>query len=317
MGETVLRQLASERKKMMAQPTTLLGIDWGSSNRRAYILSEQGDLLRQHEDDAGILNVKEGFEASLTALLEALDLGGADIILSGMVGSRNGWKEAPYLSVDHPLSQLGDALMTIDTRIPGTRVRVVPGYRYVDPHGLPDVMRGEEAQVLGALELSAADGWFLLPGTHSKWVRVDQGRIAEFMTFMTGELYALMSQHGTLSKVISSHDAVQESFADGLRAARQGTFTHTAFCCRAMVVTDMMPAAHAASYLSGLLIGTELFEIVKKAGDAMSAPVQVVGSPALTSRYLSALELLGIPARAWQPDGVYLAALRALFNIPR
>ena len=302
---------------MTAQSRTLLGIDWGSSNRRAYVLGAQGELIRQHEDDAGILNVKDGFEASLGTLLEALEIDSADIVMSGMVGSRNGWKEAPYLSVEHPLSRLGEAMMEIETAIPGVRVRVVPGFRYIDAHGLPDVMRGEETQVLGTLELSDAGGWFLLPGTHSKWAHVNDGRITEFMTFMTGELYAILSQHGTLAKVITSQDAVQEAFADGLRAARAGGFTHTAFCCRALVVTDMMPPAHSASYLSGLLIGTELFEIVKKAGDAMSAPVQVVGSPALTSRYLSALELLGIPARAWQPDGVYLAALRALFNTPR
>jgi 2-dehydro-3-deoxygalactonokinase len=300
---------------MTGQSATLLGIDWGTSNRRAYVLDERAALKRQHEDAAGILNVKEGFDASLRALLDALEIERADVIMSGMVGSRNGWKEAPYLSVDHPLSRLSEALMPVETSIPGTRVRVVPGYRYIDPHGLPDVMRGEEVQVLGALELSASGGWFLLPGTHSKWVHVNEGRITEFMTFMTGELYALMSQHGTLSKVISSQDPVQEAFAAGLRAARQGGFTHTAFCCRAMVVTDVMPASHAASYLSGLLIGTELFEIVKKAGDAISAPVQVIGSAALSSRYLSALELLGIPARAWQPDGVYLGALGALFNI--
>ncbi|WP_420475035.1 2-dehydro-3-deoxygalactonokinase [Noviherbaspirillum sp. ST9] len=302
---------------MTGQSTTLLGIDWGTSNRRAYVLDERGGLIRQHEDGCGILNVSEGFDASLRALLDALEIDRADVIMSGMVGSRNGWQEAPYLAVDHPLVRLADAMMTVKASIPGTRVRVVPGYRYIDPHGLPDVMRGEEVQVLGALELGAAGSWFLLPGTHSKWVHIDNGRITEFMTFMTGELYALMSQHGTLSKVISSQDAVQDAFAAGLRAARQGGFTHTAFCCRAMVVTDAMPASHAASYLSGLLIGTELFEIVKKAGDAISAPVQVIGSPALSSRYLSALELLGIPARAWQPDGVYLAALGALFNIRR
>lgn len=302
---------------MTGQATTLLGIDWGTSNRRAYVLDERCGLIRQHEDDCGILNVKEGFEASLRTLLEALEINRGDVVMSGMVGSRNGWKEAQYLPVEHPLSRLSEALMTVPVSIPGTRVRIVPGYRYIDPHGLPDVMRGEEVQVLGALALGASGGWFLLPGTHSKWVHVDNGRITDFMTFMTGELYALMSQHGTLSKVITSQEAVQEAFADGLRAARQGGFTHTAFCCRALVVADMMPASHAASYLSGLLIGTELFEIVKKAGDAMSAPVQVIGSPALTSRYLTALELLGIPARAWQPDGVYVAALGAFFNCCR
>jgi len=302
---------------MTAQTTTLLGIDWGTSNRRAYVLDPQGGLVRQHQDDVGILQVHEGFEQSLKALMEALELESADVIMSGMVGSRSGWKEVPYLSTEHPLSRLGDALMPVETNIPGTRVRIVPGYRYIDPHGLPDVMRGEETQVLGALESGATGGWFLLPGTHSKWAHADSGRMSEFMTFMTGELYALMSQHGTLAKVISSQEPVQEAFAAGLRAARQGGFTHTAFCCRAMVVTDMMPGGHAASYLSGLLIGTELFEIVKKAGEAMSAPVQVIGSVALSARYLSALELLGIPARAWQPDSVYLAALRAMFNLSR
>lgn len=302
---------------MTAQSSTFLGIDWGTSNRRAYVIGPQGDLIRKHEDDLGILHVKGGFEDSLKTLIEALEIEHADVIMSGMVGSRNGWREAPYLPVEHPLSRLGEAMMSVDAGIPGTRVRIVPGYGYVDPHGLPDVMRGEETQILGALELSATGGWFLLPGTHSKWVHVESGRMTEFMTFMTGELYALMSQYGTLAKSMSGQESVPEPFADGLRAARQGTFTHTAFCCRAMVVTDRMPAAHAASFLSGLLIGTEVFEIVRKAGDAMSAPILVIGSPALSSRYLSALELLGIPARAWQPDGVYVAALRALFNLPR
>lgn len=301
---------------MTAHATSLIGIDWGTSNRRAYVISQAGALLRKHEDEYGILHVHGSFEDSLATLLEALEVGPADVVMSGMVGSRNGWKEAPYAEIDLPLTGLAAAMMDIGTSIPGTRVRVVPGYRYTDPTGLPDVMRGEEVQVLGARQLSGSDGWFLLPGTHSKWVRVEGDRIAEFMTFMTGELYALLSQHGTLSKIVASEESVPEAFADGLRAARHGTFTHTAFCCRARVVTDMMPASHSASYLSGLLIGTELFDIVRKAGGTMSAPVQVVGSPALSARYLSALELIGIPARAWQPDSVYVTALHSLFQLP-
>ena len=301
---------------MTQQATTLMGIDWGTSNRRAYLLDEQGGLVRQHDDHEGILHVAGDFEGSLKNLLDALEIERADIVMSGMVGSRNGWREAPYLSTDRPVAQLAQAMTEIGTSIPGVRVRVVPGYRYVDPHGLPDVMRGEETQVFGALALGAPDGWFLLPGTHSKWVRVEAGRIAEFSTFMTGELYALMSEHGTLSKVMGARESVPEAFAAGLEAARHGGFTHTAFCCRALVVADMMPAAHTASYLSGLLIGTEMHEVLRRGAGAMTSPVQVVGSAALSSRYLSALELLGVPARAWQPDGVYVAALRALFNLP-
>lgn len=308
---------------MTAQDTTLLGIDWGTSNRRSYVLDGRGELLRQHDDDAGILNVNGDFAGSLRELLRTLGLQRADIVMSGMVGSRNGWREAPYLSVDRPLTTLHDNLMPIETGIDGVRCRVAPGYKYIDPNGIPDVMRGEEAQLLGALSLSGGDaadkgGWYLLPGTHSKWARVEQGRIMEFLTFMTGEFYALFSQHGTLSKVISGKDESHpDAFAAGVRAAGQGSFPHTAFGCRALVVTDMMPPEHTASYLSGLLIGTEIHDILQRTTSLPGMPVQVVGSPGLSARYHNALELLGIASRAWQPDKVYLAALKALFNLPR
>lgn len=301
----------------MIEPAPFVGIDWGTSNRRAYVLNGQGELVRQHEDEAGILHVADDFEGSLKNLLRILDIGGADVVMSGMIGSRNGWRQVPYLPVEQPLANLSQALTEIDSAIPDVRCRIVPGYRFIDTHGLPDVMRGEETQVLGVLELCAADGWFLLPGTHSKWVCVENGRIIKLMTFMTGELFSLMSQHGTLAKAMAGQQPIPEAFAAGLKAARYGGFTHTAFCCRALVVTDMMPAEHAASYLSGLLIGTELYEVLKKSAGAMAAPVQVVGSPGLSARYLGALELLGMQVRAWQPDGVYVAALRALFNLKR
>lgn len=302
---------------MTDSTSTRVGIDWGTSNRRAYVLNARGDLVRRHDDEAGILHVAGDFEGSLRRLLQTLDIARADVVMSGMVGSRNGWHQVPYLSVDQPLSALHEAMAEIDVAIQGVRCRIVPGYRYVDSAGLPDVMRGEETQVLGALELSPSDGWFLLPGTHSKWVRIQDGSITELSTYMTGELYALMSEHGTLAKVMSMQEYIPEAFAAGLRASRHGGFTHTAFCCRALVVTDMMPAEHTASYLSGLLIGTEVHEILRKAQGAMHSTVQIIGSPSLSSRYLDALELLGIPALAWEPDSVYTAALCALFNINR
>jgi len=299
---------------MNAPTVTLLGIDWGSSNRRAYLLDANGELLARHSDDDGMLHVDD-FEASLKELLRTLEVERADIVMSGMVGSRHGWREAPYLSVEQPVARLHDALMEVDTSLHGVRCRIAPGYRFVDDQGMPDVIRGEEVQVLGALELGASNGWFLLPGTHSKWIRVAEGRIVELMTFMTGELYSLLTQHGTLAKVSSEQQSVPEAFEAGLKAARSGGVTHTLFYCRALVVTDMMPAAHASSFLSGLLIGAELDEILKKTHGTMPSPVQVIGSPALCERYLNALEMLGIRARAWQPDDVYVAALRVLFNL--
>lgn len=292
----------------------LLGIDWGTSNRRAYLLDAQGKLVRQHNDESGILSVAGNFEASLRDLLQALGLEHADVVMSGMVGSRNGWQQVPYLSVEQPLSRLPDALVDIPTALPGVRCRIAPGYSYIDPHGIPDVMRGEEAQIFGALQQGAPDGWFLLPGTHSKWVRVLHEKITEIVTFMTGELYALLSQHGTLAKIMQEQQSVPAAFEAGLRAARHGEFTHMAFCCRALVVTDMMPAEHSSSYLSGLLIGAELHDILRRSDEAMGSPVHIIGSPSLAARYLHALESVGMAARVWQPDDIYISALAAFFN---
>ncbi len=292
--------------------TPLLGIDWGTTNRRAYVLDGEGKLVRQHSDEFGILNLTGNYEAALKLLLESLDLERADVLMSGMVGSRNGWVQAPYLSVAQPLARLSEALVEINTSLPGLRCRIVPGYRYTDADGTPDVMRGEETQVLGALAMGAAGGWFLLPGTHSKWVRVENGSIVEVVSFMTGELFALLSQHGTLAGLLKEQTWLPAAFEAGLKGAQRGGFTHMAFCCRALVVTDTMPAEHAASYLSGLLIGAELHDIRQRTGGRIKTPVQVIGNPALTARYVEAMEFFGMSALVWPPDEVYAAALRVL-----
>lgn len=300
----------------MTDPTTpLLGIDWGSSNRRTYVLDRNGTLLRQHDDEAGILHVDGDCQGSLRALLHELDMDCADIIMSGMVGSRNGWREVPYLSAGHPLAELASAMVELDTGLPGVRARIVPGYQFVAPSGLPDVMRGEETQVFGALQRSANEGCFLLPGTHSKWVQVAGGKILDLATFMTGEFFSLLTQHGTLAKAMKGTEFIPEAFAQGVEAARHGGFTHMAFCARALIVTDRMPAAHGASFLSGLLIGSELHEILRMNDGSLPSELEVIGSAELAQRYLDALELLGIRARAWKPDDVYMAALRALFKL--
>lgn len=297
--------------------TPLLGIDWGTTNRRAYLLDATGNLVRQHNDELGILAVAGNFKAALRDLLKLLDLERADVVMSGMVGSRNGWQQTSYLSAERPLADLPDAMLEIDSALPNVRCRIVPGYRFTDEYGAPDVMRGEETQVLGALALGSATGWFLLPGTHSKWVRVEQGRVAEIVTFMTGELFWLLSQYGTLANLMKEPQPVPSAFEAGIAAARHGSFTHMAFCCRALVVTETMPAQHAASYLSGLLIGTELRDIRYRMEGQARQPVQVIGSPALAARYLEALEVCGMPAAVWQPDEVYVAALRVLAGIEK
>jgi 2-dehydro-3-deoxygalactonokinase len=293
----------------------VVGIDWGTTNRRAYVLDAQGKLVRQHNDQFGILAVEGDFEASLKNLLRKLDLPQADVVMSGMVGSRNGWLQTPYLPVQQPISRLPQAMMQVDTALPDVRCRIVPGYQITDAFGTPDVMRGEETQILGAIAMGAPDGWFVLPGTHSKWVKIDNGIVVEIITFMTGELYALLSEHGTLAGLMKDEQETPAAFEAGLKAAQHGGFTHAAFGCRALVVTDTMPAAHAASYLSGLLIGAELADIRQKTASQATATVQIIGSPTLAARYVKALEFFDMRATVWQPDDVYVAALRRLTAI--
>ncbi|MDB5842534.1 MAG: hypothetical protein JWQ23_4486 [Herminiimonas sp.] len=303
-------------KPITQQSAPLLGIDWGTTNRRAYLLDEQGELLRRHDDECGILSVAGDFAKSLDGLLAELKLDRVDVIMSGMVGSRNGWREVPYLEAGQSLPRLSQAMHEIDAGRPDLRCRIVPGYRFSNAAGVPDVMRGEETQVLGALSLAATDGWFLLPGTHSKWVLVQDGSIRDIITFMTGELFALLKHHGTLASLMKEDEStVPAAFEAGLEAARHGGFTHLAFTCRALVVTGAMPAAHASSYLSGLLIGAEMQEIRARAGAAGRMPVQLIGSPALAARYVDALEIFGMAPSVWQPDDVYVAALRVLAGI--
>lgn len=298
----------------------ILGIDWGTTNRRAYLMEADGTLLRRHDDTQGILSVAPGdFAQSLTDLLQMLELKHVDVIMSGMVGSRNGWHQVPYLDKEQALSRLPELLVEIDSPVEGVRCRIVPGYCAVDDCGTPDVMRGEETQIFGTIVEGLSEGWFLLPGTHSKWVHVEGGHVREIITFMTGELFALLSEHGTLAPLVREGKddprGVPEAFEAGLQVAQRSGFTHAAFGCRALVVTDTMPASHASSYLSGLLIGAEFAGIRQKAGEDPRGPVHIVGSPTLAQRYVDALQVFDMPSRVWQPDDVYVSALRRLARI--
>ena len=312
-------------KNIFRPGVPLLGIDWGSSNRRAYLFDAAGALLRRHDDTCGMLAANNRFPQALQELLDVLGLEQANVLMSGMVGSRSGWQQVPYVDCTVPLAQLSQQLQVVQFAHPGVRCVIVPGYRYVDASGAPDVMRGEEMQLLGARVLGACDGWFVLPGTHSKWVRIAHGMVAEIITFMTGELFSLMTQHGTLAAALPPEPRPwhQEAFVAGLEAAQQGGFTHNAFVCRARVVTDVMPAAHATAYLSGLLIGAEFQHLGARLtegctasgatnGATNGAAVQLIGAPDLTANYVTALAWRGASSLVWQADQVYQEAVRSL-----
>ena len=273
----------------------LLAVDWGTSALRGALLAADGTVLAEHAAPRGLLSVPPGgwaaaFEAEFGAWLAAHP--GLPCLMAGMVGSRQGWVEAPYCACPANLADLAARLCWVQ---PG-RVAIVPGLS-VEVDGLPDVMRGEETQVFGALALlGLSQATLVLPGTHSKWVTVQGGRITHFATHMTGEVYALLRQQSILARTLPADDAawVAEAFDRGVAQAQApGGLLHHLFAVRALSLFDRHDGPWLASYLSGLLIGDELRAQALPAGQAVVA----VGSALLTDRYQRALAQQGHPVR--------------------
>jgi 2-dehydro-3-deoxygalactonokinase len=286
----------------------LLGIDWGTSNRRAYLVDAQGNCLASHSDASGMLASQGRFADAFDELLTAMRVGPATpVVMSGMVGSAQGWREAPYLGCEVPLAELPRHLVPVDVGGRSAPAAIVPGYCYQD--GTVDVMRGEETQLLGGQALGQGDGWVILPGTHSKWVLLQGGRIVRWATYMTGELFGTLAHGGTLAPLMNAPDARDDAaaFADGLELARKREpLTHSLFTVRARVVTGALPAGRARSLVSGLLIGTEF---AAAPGEGAPTALAIVGSSTLAERYRVAAAHFGVGVKVFDPDAVYRAAL--------
>ena len=294
----------------------LLGIDWGSSNRRAYLIDRTGRIVASHSDAEGMLAVRGHFPEAMASLIETMGIAdGVPVVMSGMVGSAQGWREVPYLGTNIALTDLPRYLYCIDDpALAGRAAFIVPGYcqRQVNV----DVMRGEETQLLGAVAQGRRDGWVVLPGTHSKWVLLKDGAIERFSTFMTGELFATISAGGTLAPLIAAstdEKADDGAFTAGLaEARRRAPLSNALFGVRARVVAGVIPAAQARDFVSGLLIGAEFV-----AAHDLNAPASValLGSPALTARYAHAAALFGMQAESLDAETLYSSALQRFFTI--
>ena len=287
--------------------TQLLAVDWGTSSLRAALLDAQGQVLAEHASPRGILAVAPGeFAPVLIAINDLLTRGsGTFCLISGMAGSRQGWQEAPYCPCPAGFADIASRLAWIADAPPGLRVAIVPGLSD-ETGGTPDVMRGEETQVFGALDLlGLRNGRFVLPGTHSKWVRVADGRIQGFRTFMTGEFYALLRSHSILARTLPDADGAldEAAFLQGVaQAQRSANLLHAAFSTRTLSLFDRLPAAALPSYLSGLVIGEELRS---QALAGLQEPVVVIGAGALTERYALALQSLGAACSRVGPEATW------------
>ena len=294
----------------------LIALDWGTSSLRGYLLGAGGVVLDTRETDEGIMRVPAGGFSGVFGCLIAdwrNDAGPLPAIASGMIGSAQGWVEAPY--ADCPAD--GAALAAGLVEVSGQDLWIVPGVRQVSPDAA-DVMRGEETQILGALAVSNLPvPFFVLPGTHSKWVAIADGRIAGFSTFITGELFDVLGKHSILGRLAATPAGGPRGDAAFLCALdlvrRTGHAAPLLFGTRALALTGGLDPVLTRDHLSGLLIGDELVSALADL-PADTVPM-LVGNTALCARYASALDRFGyrsIPAPAdVTPAGLWRIAVLA------
>jgi 2-dehydro-3-deoxygalactonokinase len=302
---------------MTASPC-LIALDWGTTSLRAYLVAADETVLARIDRPLGILNVAERrFDRAFVEVTGAwlAQHPALPAIASGMIGSRQGWREAAYADCPAGLDALAKALLPVDAPS-GAPLRIVPGVSVTDADGVPDVMRGEETQILGQFA-PGESGIALLPGTHSKWVLVEDGRIGRFATFMTGEAFAALHAHTILGRLMTATALDADAFGRGVDhaqrpAAGRGGLLHRLFSARTLGLFDRMKGEALHSYLSGLMIGAEIEEALAWLGDRPGR-VTVIGAPELSALYVSALARRGIVSTLGLPD----AAARGLLRIAR
>ncbi len=277
----------------------MIGLDWGTTSLRAYRLAPDGTVLDRLDRPGGIMTVAPGgFPAAMQAAIGPwLAAGETAVVLCGMVGSRQGWVEAPYLPCPAGAAELAAA--TIELPFARARARLIPGLTCTDAQGVPDVMRGEETKLV-ALAPRLRDALVCLPGTHAKWARIEAGRISGFTTHMTGEVFAALSQHTILARTSTDAPHQDSAFARGVAQAQlAGGLLHHLFGARTLHLMDRLPASDTRSYLSGLLIGHEVAAALAQTG---ATQVDLVGADALAALYRDALQQHGIAVRLHEPD---------------
>jgi 2-dehydro-3-deoxygalactonokinase len=239
--------------------------------------------------------------------------GALPVVMSGMIGSRQGWHEAPYVSCPARIDDLAATLVTLEhSGLPP--VHLVAGVATQDERGNPDVMRGEEMQIFGALTaLSLEDAIFVLPGTHSKWATVQAGAIISFRTYMTGEVFAALKGHTILGRLMSGTTAHNpEAFERGVRDGdghAPGDLLHRIFAARSLALFGSLSEPDVESYLSGLLIGAEIISATLGTNTTDGPPVHILANTELANRYVSACHTLGVPCQTVDGESVVLGHL--------
>jgi 2-dehydro-3-deoxygalactonokinase len=285
----------------------MIAINWGSSNFRAYKLDAKGNIEGEKSSGCGAVSVQPGgfLDALMAEVGDWLWEGDGRVLMCGMVGARRGWKEAPYVPVPATFDQVAEGVIRL--AVESFDPRIVPGLMGADESGVPEVLRGEETEIFGCENDLANYTQLCLPGTHTKWVRVESGKIASFSTSMTGDLFKAIRENTILRSCTQKEPTDGDAFLQGVARARQpGELAHHLFGVRTLVLTGAMQEPAASSYLSGLLIGHEVKAMARE-----DETVHLIGDPALCSLYARALHECGVNSSVEPPD----AALRGLVRI--
>lgn len=279
----------------------LIALDWGTSSLRAYLLGDDGTVLQERAEPWGIMHVPGGdFPRAFNTMVGAWrrEWSRLPALAGGMIGSAQGWREAPYVNCPAGAKALSAGLVAVDTS-DGASMHIVPGV--LESGEIPNVMRGEETQIIGAMEIDPSlrqRARVVLPGTHSKWVELREGEIVSFTTYMTGELFSVLREHSILGRPArgsTASEPVWSAFERGVTVVREsgsvGAFP-LLFSARTLVLTGRLRAEECLDYLSGLLIGEELRCAL---GEGLGrGRLVLVGDRALCERYQRALALFGV-----------------------
>ena len=295
----------------MDETPAWLAADWGTSRLRVWALAADGRVRARRVAEAGMGRLAA--PADFTAVFRDLtaDWRGAGtlpVVVCGMAGAREGWREAAYARAGAPLAELADAAVAVPAAGADLDVRILPGLRQDDP---PDVMRGEETKLAGLAAAGHGDGVVLLAGTHDKWVDLAGGRVRRFFTSMTGDAFAALAEHSVLKHTLTGDGFDDAAFADAVAAARAApaALVRRAFGLRATALLQGLDPAVARARLSGWLVGAEIADALA----VLDAPraVTLVGSEAQIARYRVALGAFDAAVDAVDADAVTLAGLRA------
>lgn len=291
----------------------MIAVDWGTSNLRAYRIDAQGRVRDHAASAAGITRVPAGgFAATLADTVGPwLRDGERHVLLCGMVGSRQGWLEAPYLPC--PANPAAIAAALVDVPFihdqAAIQVKLIPGLSARDPAGTPEVMRGEETKLIGLMDTLAGDGLVCMPGSHTKWARLAGGAIAGFATYFTGEAFAALRDNTILGRMMNKDRMDQDGFRRGVaRSGDPGHLLHHLFGVRTLGLFGELTDRESAGFLSGLLIGHEVRAAMRNPhpadpgpvplgpvplGPVHPAPVHLVGDPTLVRLYATAIAACG------------------------